>query len=271
MQNFFLLSLIVACADQSSASNIPNHTQLQNIAVQHLFPDWYYGKNVLTDHFVGPEARDPKDVCQWRGIECDGRGAMTTLVLVQSVLGIDMRADSRWLPPTLEFVRISHGWMLDGLETANFPRNVRYFYIAQSDAILGDKIDFRRLPPKMEELFMNPMIFRGPVFLTKLPEKMRLLYITTQLIARPVFVDNGSLPRGLVRVHIAYTGRKRASPFRSLGPGAKVDDRLLFGRSFPNSVYVDKVSTYNLGMHAKAADLVQMYIRDNNGRGSDGV
>ena len=266
MQTLFLSSLIVACADPSSASNTPNNIQLQNIAVQKLFPDWHYGKNVLADHFVGTEARDPTDVCQWRGIECDGRGAMTTLVLVQSVLGIDMRADPRWLPPTLEFVRISHGWTLDGLETANFPRNIRYFYIAQSDAILGDEIDFRRLPPKMEELFMNPVIFRGPVFLTKLPEKMRLLYITTQLISRPVFVDNGTLPGGLVRVHIAHTGRKRGCPFHSVGPGAKVDDRLLFGRSFPNSVYIDKVSSYNLGMHAKAADLVHMYIIDSNGR-----
>ena len=264
-----LASLIVACVDPSSASNTLHHIELQNIAVQKLFPDWHYGKNVLADHFFGPETRDRTDVCQWRGVECDGRGAMTTLVLVQTVLGIDMRADPRWLPPTLEFVRICHGWALDGLETSNFPRDIRYFYIAQSDAILGDKIDFRRLPQKMEELFLNTVIFRGPVFLTELPETMRILYVTTQLIARPIFVDNAALPDELAHVFIAHRGSKRKSPYRAVDPKEIIDRRLRFARSVPNPVYVDSVSKYNVGMYATASDLMQTYIRDNDGPGFD--
>ena len=263
-----LLSLFalfaMSCTDtpQPSASYEKESFHFQRQCVRKLFRAGD-GKiiNISATLFL-QSVSDISNVCRWRGIECDTNGFMKTLVLIQGILGRANAVNVHWLPPTLQFVRISHASMLADLQTARLPRDIRYFSMLQNDAILGEKLDFRRLPKKMEELILAPVHLHGPVFLTELPKTMHLVHLMTKKIAGSIFVDNAAIPDGLMSFYIALTEGKNRSPYSSVVPAEQVDSRVSLGRGLLD---IDQISRYNQMMHAKTSNLIDTYVQALHG------
>ena len=64
-------------------------------------------------------------------------------------------------------------------------------------------IDLRKLPQRMEELFLHSAWLAGPIHLTHLPRSMRVLHIS-EILAHRTYVDYAKLPEGLVSAHVHY-------------------------------------------------------------------
>ena len=249
MQYLALTLVSISCADDRKCPFTPEDMQMQNRLVSNLFCDADGAPlSAAFNYLINPTARDQADVCQWYGIGCDARGAMQSLVVINGFLGGSGSVDVRWLPPTLQFVRISHVPIFLDLASSDMPRDTRYLYIALNEPFRGDKIDFRRLPEKMEELILSPVILRGPIFIAALPKTMHMVHMYAKKLTGTVFVDTAPLPDELEGFYISRNAPKQDDPYRSIDKRRQVDSRMRFGRG---RTEIDK-SRYDEEMYEKS-------------------
>ena len=165
-----------------------------------------FNPNIIR-HLQNSEA-NARDVCTWLGVTCtDG---LITEIFLYHKLGSASRRDNwvaeiDWLPPTLRFVhfeavRVPGVWKPDRL-----PRELRYLCLKfvydahmQSMGKCNYHTDFRRLPPRMEELISVCSAIGQIIDLRSLPDTMRLIFIKQwKGNIQKVYIDYATLPDAL--------------------------------------------------------------------------
>ena len=138
-------------------------------------------------------------MCSWNGVSCtDG---LITAMKIHGTLDKSSIVHMGWIPPTVRIFSMRLTMMYGGYSTAALPRELRFFFLeACGDALFRtprqNSLDFRTLPPKLEEFFSNGSWNRGPVFLDNLPQSLRNFYLRRVGMTK-VFIAFETLPEGL--------------------------------------------------------------------------
>ena len=137
------------------------------------------------------------------------------------------------MPPTAMFVCLRDTHVINGWTTERLPRGLRYLELRGLEihrtTLRDRKIDLRRLPTKMQELFVIGGWYSGQVCLENLPQSMRITRLANAVITE-AFIAHERLPVGIEGVSITRNlgANERAAPVR-LRPigGVRKDARVV--------------------------------------------
>ena len=198
----FALTL-TASTDSLQSRRISEITQRQKLMIK-------LSMNHNMRLHVRGDTGDISDVCTWEKIECSN-GMVTSLQAVDHVghTHVMQSVQIEWLPPTLQFVHL-HTISVPYLwSTMSLPRDLRYLYLRFCDdlTVQPNRIDFARLPPKMEELIVIDSSIGGTICFGYLPETMRfLVFRFLPNMPNGIVVNYGDIPGALERLHVSAYG-----------------------------------------------------------------
>ena len=194
--------LLLSTAEIQQGVPIFDRKRMQNDLMHLAFTDELFREALL-------HAQTPTDECTWRGVEC--AGSCVTAVFAAKTFETASRlfsVSTEWLPPTVEFVHfryisIPHIW-----ERMCLPRMLRYLYLENCTAkhwkgMLSNKIDFARLPRRMEELILIHTDMGGMIQIDGLPETMQFVYIMQhERFVESIGVHYEDIPNALRELHV---------------------------------------------------------------------
>ena len=130
-----------------------------------------------------------------------------------------------WIPPTVRAFSMHSTMTYGGYSAAALPRDLRFFFLKTcGDSLfrtpLPRTIDFRAIPPKLEEFFSVNSCRRGPVFLDNLPRSLRIFYLK-RIFMKEVFIAFETLPLGLEMMRITF---RKEKPVRIIPTGGMRKD-----------------------------------------------
>ena len=163
----------------------------------------------MLNHVCG-DTGSTQDVCTWERIECTN-GMVTSLRAVDYVghTKIMQSAQMEWLPPTTKFIHLHRISVPYLWSTMSLPRDLKYLYMRFCDdlCVQPNRIDFARLPSKMEELIVIHTNISGTVCCGHLPVTMRfLLFRFFPNTLSGIVVNYSDLPGALEILHVSTYG-----------------------------------------------------------------
>ena len=174
----------------------------QRRCMRNLIQEPIIGTDEFRNHYFTPFTRDDNDVCNFRGVRCS-EGVMERFMLKNRRHEYRFNElhciQTQWLPSTLQFVYMDAITLLNGWQSQNLPRELRFFHVSfisvRTWTDVGS-IDLRKLPSKIEELHSFFGWYCGKIVLTNLPSTLRTLQIF-HAETRAVYYDAMRIPIGL--------------------------------------------------------------------------
>ena len=149
-------------------------------------------------------------VCEYNGVECTD-GVVRSLFLAYRGNESDREAWAvrlAWLPPTVEHIHLTAIKLHDGIASESLPRALRYFFVQncmwQRFTRRENFLDFRKLPPHLEEFILDKGSFSGDIVLDALPQSMSFLFLRVMQRIEEVHVDKAALPAGMKHLALRH-------------------------------------------------------------------
>ena len=245
----FTIASCISCADEHQVPSNLSAGKLQTLCVFNLFRNSQgMPIDLATTQFISGKATERTGTCDWLGVECS-EGEMTSLIVYSEILGSTNAVDTRWLPPTLQFVLLHGVNLLNVVDETSFSRDAVFVEFILNDYAVLDSRTLSRLPKKIEELLLLGVALSGPLVLTKLPQSMRVVYLLAERMTFPIFIDSEALPKALKNVHVCFEkGSNKAKKIHTFG--RKRDSRFSIG--FRRAPLIEHISAYDGIMMEKA-------------------
>ena len=181
---------------------------------------------LLRELNILPEGESIEDVCSYRSTFCIDE-------IVNSIVWESLDAhrqvivDSDWMPAGLDSIHLISFKFENSILTANFPRNLRYFFLGKSTCkhncpLLG--FDFTRLPSHMEEVHIIECYMIGILDFRSLPSTMRRI-TAANVFAEKMMMHESLLATSLEAINVSSS----ASTFRIIPKAKKLDKRVWAG------------------------------------------
>ena len=160
-------------------------------------------ENIITD------MEHRTDPCKWSGTTCDAEDNIRAVRLAKQEES-DQIISLDYLPPTCQEIHLMHLKHATGFLAERLPRELRYLYIhscflldtkTKTDA----KVDFRKLPPHLEEFIVYGGWFHSKMYIASLPAYMRIIAVYNRRLG-DIFVDSWALPASLRKAAFMRTG-----------------------------------------------------------------
>ena len=237
------ISLFTASIDVSNPKRLPDMQKTQHDLMHHAL-----GGDII--YTTPGEAESNADVCMWETIHCtDGIVTAIWASDIHILPGAQHSVLTEWLPPTLEFIHFHSICVPNLWKTMCLPRELKYLYLNLCND-WGQKparVDFARLPRKMEEIIVIKSIMGGRIYVDNMPETMRFVFFRVLADFRGVFVNYRSLLGTLETLHFSPIGDfkirvKEIGKPRAVKLETKYDDSDLHKRSKYAGMFESRLS-----------------------------
>ena len=139
-------------------------------------------QNVLKGRCLLEENSSVEDICSWYGVVCDDSIVIAVNWSRERGYGTNAvpYADPRWLPPTIQDLRIASFYIGNEWETRFWPRELRQCDAYDCD-IFGS-VDTLYFPQKLESVDLCGNYLTGKLVFGKLPNSLRTVNVQSNLL-----------------------------------------------------------------------------------------
>ena len=151
------------------------------------------------------------DVCAYLGVQCENDVVETLNLCNVFPSAVKWTVRLEWLPPGMKHIHLNAVRFQSGLKFERLPRALRYLFLRSCKWTGGARqemaLNFRKLPPHMEELVVYKGNFAGKIErISCLPETMRFILLRSDHIRGKVYVDKSALPASMERLAVCGAG-----------------------------------------------------------------
>ena len=201
MTIFLLLAVSIKASEEVEKSPlVQNHLDYQLHCMRNLLriPHQADLQQSLQERMLLRPKTSLENPCTWNGIHCHG-DFLSSIFWGPSIKGHSY--DLHWFPSTLKEVFFEGRELNSELHPGLLPRRMRKFTMKRCGLI--GPLDLRRLPKKMEALFLRMNRFSGRLYLTALPENIRCIDLVYNDFKEAVVLAE-ALPESLIEIRLGY-------------------------------------------------------------------
>ena len=195
---FLLLAVSIKTAEKSPL--VQNHLDYQLHCMRNLLriPHQADLQQSLQERMLLRPKTSLENPCTWDGVLC------LSQILIRISWGPEIKGhsyDLHWFPSALMEVFIEGRELKSELHPGILPRAMRRFSMKRCGLI--GPLDLRRLPKKMEALYLRTNRFSGKLYLTALPENIEYVDLVYNNFKEALVVGE-ALPESLVEIRLGY-------------------------------------------------------------------